>query len=194
LSAPVFLRPRAPSFSLCLTDPRCQSQSRYPHTLFPLSQRRAPALSAPPSPPSPSVTVDRRMRTRACRRVSRPRRSPTRPAPFLEPHQCPAHTPCLISHNFTLSHALPTPLAAAGDPRPCSLPSSSPETAPSLPELRPEVRHPSLGPISLIVPCARPISPSPVFGHGGPSCSRGGWPIQPGLVHRISSLCRPFLC
>jgi hypothetical protein len=72
-----------------------------------------------------------------------------RPAPFLEPRQCPAHTPCLISLSFTLSRALPTPPAAAGDPRPRSQPSSSPETAPSLLELRPEVRHSSLCPISL---------------------------------------------
>jgi hypothetical protein len=85
--------------------------------------------------------VDQRVRTCACRRISRPRRPPMRPAPFLEPRQCPAHTPHLISCSFTLSRALPTPPAAAGDPHPRSWPSSSPETAPSLPELCPEVRR-----------------------------------------------------
>jgi hypothetical protein len=125
----------------------------------------------------PALVVDRRVRTRARRRVSRPRRPPTRLAPFLEPYQCPAHTPCLISHNFTLSRALPTPPAAAEDPRPRSRPSSSPEIAPSLPELRPEVRHSSPCPISPIVPCVRPILPSPVLGRVSPPCSRGGRPI-----------------
>jgi hypothetical protein len=122
----------------------------------------------------PAPAVDRRVRTRARRGVSRPRRPPTRHAPFLEPRQCPPHSPYLISCSFTLSRALPTPPAAAGDPRPRSRPSSSPETAPSLPELRPEVRHPSPCPISLIAPCVRPISPSPVLSRSGPPCSRGG--------------------
>jgi hypothetical protein len=100
-----------------------------------------------------------------------------RPAPFLEPRQCLALAPRLISHTLALSRALSSPPAAAGDPRSCSRPSSSPETALSVPELCPEVRHPSPCPISLIVPCVRPISPSPVLGHGSPPCSRGGRPI-----------------
>jgi hypothetical protein len=104
-----------------------------------------------------ALAVDRRVRTRAHHRISRPRRPPTHPAPFLEPRQCPAHAPCLTSHSFTLFRALPTPPAAAGDPRPRSRPSSSPETAPSLPELRPEVRHPSPCPIFPIALCAWPI-------------------------------------
>jgi hypothetical protein len=116
------------------------------------------------------LAVDRLVRSHARRRISRPRRPPTRPAPFLEPRQCPTHTRHFILHTLTLSRALPTPPAAAGDPRPCSRPSSSPETAPSLPELCPEVRHLSPCPISTIAPCARPILPSPVLGHGGPSC------------------------
>jgi hypothetical protein len=125
----------------------------------------------------PALVVDRRVRTRARRQVSRPRRPPTRPAPFLEPRQCLVHASRLISHSFTLSRALPMPPAAAGDPRPRFWPSSSPETAPSLPELRPEVRHPSPRPIFPIAPCARPIWPSLVLGRDGPPCSRGGWPI-----------------
>ncbi|ONM32786.1 hypothetical protein ZEAMMB73_Zm00001d041288 [Zea mays] len=110
--------------------------------------------------------MDRRVRTRARRRISRPQRPPTRPTLFLEPRHCPTHTPHLISCSFALSRALPSPPAATGDPRPCSRPSSSPETAPSLPELRPEVRHPSPCPIFLIAPYVRPISPSPVLGRG----------------------------
>jgi hypothetical protein len=124
-----------------------------------------------------ALAVDRCVRTRARRQISRPRRPPTCPTPFLEPRQCPAHTPPLISLGFTLSRALPTPPAAAGDPRPCSRPSSALETVPSLPELRPKVRHPSPCPISLIAPYVRPISPSPVLDRGGSPCSRGGRPI-----------------
>jgi hypothetical protein len=125
----------------------------------------------------PALAVDRRVRTRARRWISRPRRPPTRLTPFLEPHQCLAHTPRLISLDFTLFHALPTPPATAQDPRPRSRPSSSLETAPSLPELRPEVRHSSPCPISPIAPYVRPISPSPVLGRGGPPCSRDDRPI-----------------
>jgi hypothetical protein len=125
----------------------------------------------------PALAVDRRVRTRARRRVSRPRCPPTRPSPFLEPRPCPAHTPRLISLSFTLSRALPSSPDAAGDPRPRSRPSSSPETAPSLPELRLEVRHPSPCPISPVAPCVRPISPWPVLGRGGPPCSHGDQPI-----------------
>jgi hypothetical protein len=99
------------------------------------------------------------------------------PSSLLRASLVPHAHPHLISRSFALSHALPTSPAAAGDPRPCSRPSSSSETAPSLPELRPEVRHPSPCPISLIVPYARPISPSLVLGRGGPPCSHDGWPI-----------------
>jgi hypothetical protein len=171
-SAPVSFA-RALPLSLCLTGPDRQSSSRCPERPSFLSLRRGPALSASPSP---RVAVDRRMRTRARQWVSQPRRPPTHLAPFIEPCQCPAHTPHLISHTLT---PLSRSVLAAGDPRPCPRPSSSSETAPSLPELRPEVRHPSSCPISLIVPYARPISPSPVFGRGGPPCSRGGRPIWP---------------
>jgi hypothetical protein len=97
----------------------------------------------PVSSTLPTPVVDRRVRTHAHRRISRPRRQPTRPAPFLEPRQCPAlPPPCLISRSSAHSRALPTSPTATGDPRPCSQPSSSPETAPDLPELRPEVRLP----------------------------------------------------
>jgi hypothetical protein len=160
--------------SLCLASPDCQSPSRCPaHPFSSLSAPWAYPVSSAPS----ALAVDRLVRTRARHRISRPRHPPTRPAPFIEPRQCPAHTPRLISLSFTISRALPKPPAAAGDPRPCSQPSSSPETAPSLPKLRPEVRHPSPCPISPIAPSARPISPSPVLGRGGTPCSHGGRPI-----------------
>jgi hypothetical protein len=190
LSAAVLPRARPPSLARCPVGPICRRRFPSPARSISLSvsrpriaSRRAIAprapfsLSAPwacPVSSTPSaLVVDRRMHNRARRRISRPRRPPTRLAPFLEPRQCPAHTPRLISLSFTLSRALPTPLATAGDPRPCSRPSSLPETAPSLPELRPEVRHPSPCPISPIVPCVRPISPSSVLGHGGQPCLRG---------------------
>jgi hypothetical protein len=124
-----------------------------------------------------TLAVDWRVRTRARHRVSRPRRPPTCPTPFLEPRQCLALAPRLISHTLALSRALPSPPDATEDLRPCSWPSISPETAPSLPELRPEVRHPSPCPISLIAPCVHPILPSPVLDRGGLPCSRGGRPI-----------------
>ncbi|PWZ37492.1 hypothetical protein Zm00014a_004443 [Zea mays] len=141
----------ARSLSLPVSRARIASTEQLPRVpLSPLSASWTLPVSSAPS----ALAVDRRVRTRARHRISRPRRSPTRPAPFLEPRQCPAHTPHLISRSFALSRALPTPPTAAEDPRPRSRSSSSRETAPSLPELRPEVRHPSPCPISLIAPCA----------------------------------------
>jgi hypothetical protein len=142
----------------------------------PLSSLSAPRACPVSSTPS-ALAVDRRVRTRSHRQISRPRRPPTRPTPFLEPRQCPTLAPRLISHTLALSRTLSTPPATTGDPRPRSRPSSSPETAPSLPELCPEVRHPSPCPVSPIAPCAQPISPSPVLGRGGPPCSHGVRPI-----------------
>jgi hypothetical protein len=168
-----FSSPRAPSLSLSRGP---GSPVTEPLPRAPLSSLSAP-WACPVSSAFSALAVDRRVRTHARRRISRPRRPPTCPAPFLEPRQCPTHTPHLIPRSFTLARALPTPPPAAGDPRPRSQPSSSPETAPSLPELCPEVRHPSPCPISPIVLCVRPISPSPVLGRGGPPCSRGGRPI-----------------
>jgi hypothetical protein len=163
-----FSQPRA--LSLCFAGAVRQCRAVAPRVPFSLPA----SWASPVSSAFFALAVDWRVRTRARRRVSWPRRPPTRPAPFLEPRQCPVHTPHLISRSFTLSRALPSPPAAAGDPRPRPRPSSSTETAPSLPKLRPEVRHPSPCPISLIAPCVRPISPSPVLGRGGPPCSRGG--------------------
>jgi hypothetical protein len=190
LSAAVPLSPpRALSLTLCPMGPTCRRQ--FPSPARSLSLCLVGPVRQLPSrcPARPlfslcAVGLPCQFRLPRSRRISRPRRPPTRPAPFLEPRQCPAHAPCLISHSFTLSRALPTPPAAAGDPRPRFRPPSSPETAPSLPELRPEVRHPSPCPISPIAPCARPISPSPVLVRGGPPCSLGGRPIELGLVPR----------
>jgi hypothetical protein len=161
------------SLSLCLSVSRARFASAEPlpsRVPFSISTPWACLVSSVPS----ALAVDRRVRTRARHQISRPRRTPTRPAPFLEHRQCPALAPRLISHTLALSRALPSPSDVAGDPSPRSRPSSSPETAPSLPELRPEVRHPSPCPISLIAPCVRPISPSPVLDRGGSPCSRGG--------------------
>jgi hypothetical protein len=158
LSAAVLPRARPPSLARCLVGPISRRQFPLPARSLSVSRARitshravaprAPfSLSAPWACPISSahsaLPMDRRVRTRARHRIPQPRRPPTRLAPFIEPRQCPPHTPHLISHSFTLSRVLPTLSAAAGDPRPRSWPSSSPETAPSLPELRPEVRHPS---------------------------------------------------
>jgi hypothetical protein len=128
----------APSLSLS-RGPRSPVVEPLPRA--PLSSLFAPWACPVSSAPS-ALAVDRRVRTRARRRISRPRRPPTRPAPFLEPHQCPAHTPCLILLSFTLSRALPSPPADARDPRPRSRPSSSLETAPSLPRAPPRGETP----------------------------------------------------
>jgi hypothetical protein len=186
--------PRAPSLSRLLPSgadlsvpvfftgalPLSLSLSRRPGSLVSSHCPRAsPFLSTPwacPVSSAPSaLAVDQRVRSRTRRRISRPRRPPTHLAPFLEPRRWPTHTPRLISLSFTLSRALPSSPDIARDPR--SRPSSSPETAPSLLELCPEVRHPSPCPISPIAPCVRQISPSPVLGRGGPPCSRCGQPI-----------------
>jgi hypothetical protein len=105
------IAPVRPLFSLCAVGQPCQI--RLPRT------HRGPARAHSRTSPGFSATT------------------PARPALYLEPRQCPAHIPHLISRSFALSRALPSPLAAVGDPRPCSRPSSSPETAPSLLELRP---------------------------------------------------------
>jgi hypothetical protein len=180
LSAPVTSPAHSLSLSLslslfvCLTGPDRHSPSRCP--AYPFSSLSASWAYPVSSVPS-ALVVDRHVRTRARRQISRPRRPPTRAAPFLEPRQCPAHTPHLISLSFTISRALLTPPAAAKDPHPRSQPSSLSETAPSLTELHLKVRHPSPCPISPVAPCVRPISPSPVLGRDGPPCSRGGRPI-----------------
>jgi hypothetical protein len=156
-----------------------------------LSVSRARSASrrdvAPHAPFSSLYTVDPTCQFRTLRACRGPARAHSRtsldfsattlahaPSSLLRAPPVPRAHPHLILRSFALSRALPTPLAAAGDPQPRSRPSSSPKTAPSLPELRPKVRHPSLCPISLIAPCVRPISPLPVLGRGGPPCSRGG--------------------
>jgi hypothetical protein len=89
LSAPVSLA-RALPLSLSLSR-GSGSPVAEPLPRAPLSSLSAPwtlhvsfAFSA--------LVVDRRVRTHACRWVSRPRRPPTCPAPFIEPRQCPTHT------------------------------------------------------------------------------------------------------
>jgi hypothetical protein len=81
LSALVFL-PCTRSLSLSLAGPDRQSPSCCP--AHPFSSLSAPWACPVSSAPS-ALAVDRRVRTRACRRISRPRHPPTCPAPFLEP-------------------------------------------------------------------------------------------------------------
>jgi hypothetical protein len=145
LSAAVLPRARPPSLALCSVGPTCRRQFPSPIRSLSLSISRARFASAEPLPPHvpfslsapwaclvryafPAHAVDRRVRTRARRRISQPRTPPTPPTPFLETHQCPAPAPRLISHTLALSRALPSPPDAAGDPSLRSQPSSSPET------------------------------------------------------------------
>jgi hypothetical protein len=60
------------------------SQVAEPLPRVPLSSLSAPWACPVSSAPS-TLAVDRRVRTRTRRRISRPQRPPTRPAPFLEP-------------------------------------------------------------------------------------------------------------
>jgi hypothetical protein len=170
LSAPV-TSPARSSLSLSL------SRGSGPPVIEPLPRASLFSLSAPwASPVSFALSARRRGPAHAHSRTS-PGFSATTPTlasssllrapPMPRAHPSP-------SRSFTFSHALPSPPAAAGDLRQRPRPSSSPKSMPSLPELRPEVKHPSSCPISLIAPCVRPISPSPVLGRGGPPCSHGG--------------------
>ena len=140
---------RSPSLSVSWARAASRRAITLVHPFLSLSASWASPVSSSPS----VLAVDQRVRPRARRRVSRPRRHPCTSAPFLEPRQCPALAPHLISRSFALSRARPTPLVVAGDPRPRFRPSSSPETSPSLPELRPEVRHPS----PCLIPLLRPM-------------------------------------
>jgi hypothetical protein len=117
----------------------------------------------PVSSAIPAPAVDQRARTRSHRRDPRPRRFAHALAPF-EPRPCPHSLPRLISRSPAPARALLTPPDIAGDPCPPPRPSSSPDTAPSHPELHHKVRHLypcSVSPISL---CGRPISASLEFG------------------------------
>jgi hypothetical protein len=113
LSAPVSF---APARSLYLASPVRQSPSHCPARPFLLSLRRGPSMSV--SPPPSSLWTDACALTHVAGFLGHD--APTRPAPFLEPRQCLAHTPHLISRSFALSRAVPTPPATAGDPRPRS--------------------------------------------------------------------------
>jgi hypothetical protein len=145
--------------------------SRCPTRPFSLSASWAsPVSSALLSP-----AVDERARTRARRRIHGHVALPT-PQLLFEPRPCPHSLPCLISRSPAHARALLTPPDLTGDPRPPPRPSSSSETAPSHPELRPEVRHLcpcSVSPISL---CCWPILASPEFDRGGPPRPRGDRP------------------
>jgi hypothetical protein len=119
LSAPIFFTRALPlSLSRGPGSPVAEPLPRAP--LSSLSASWACPVSSIPS----ALAVDRRVRTRARRRISRPRRSPTRPAPFLEPSQCPAPHFAQLHSLSSSAHASsrrrrPTPMfptiQAAGD-------------------------------------------------------------------------------
>jgi hypothetical protein len=109
--------PRASLFSLCAVDP--------PYQFRPPLAHRGPARAHSRTSPDFSATTP-------IHAPSSLLRAP--PVPALAP---PPH----FAQHRPLSRALPSPLDAATEPCPRSRLSSSPETALSLPELRPEVRH-----------------------------------------------------
>jgi hypothetical protein len=143
------IAPARPLFSLCAMGLSCQ--------FCLLCARRGPARAHSRTSLGFSATTPAHAPNSLFRAPPVPR---TRPSP-----------------HFARPRPLSRSALAARDPSRRSRPSSWPETAPSLPELRPEVRHPSPCPIPLIAPCVRPISPSPVLDRGDPPCSRGGRPI-----------------
>jgi hypothetical protein len=119
-----------------LSVPRARPVSAMSHTLrAPVPYRCAVGLPCqlrlPREPPWISTHT---------RQEPRPRRLPTRPSSLLSTARTRSLS-YLISRKLTLSLALPSPLALAGDPRPPCRPSSPPEAAPSHPELRLEVRN-----------------------------------------------------
>jgi hypothetical protein len=71
---------------------------------MPLSSLSAPWAYPVSSAPS-ALAVDRHVCTRARRRISRPRRLPTGPAPFIEPRQCPARPSPHFVQLRPLSHS-----------------------------------------------------------------------------------------
>jgi hypothetical protein len=84
LLVPVFFPTRSLSLSRGLGPPVVEP---LPHT--PLSSLSAPWACLVSSAPT-AFAVDQRVRISARRWISRPRRSPTRPAPFLEPRAHPS--------------------------------------------------------------------------------------------------------
>jgi hypothetical protein len=102
--------PRTPFFSLCAVGLTCQ--------FCPLRARRRPARAHSRTSPDFSATMPAHA-----------------PSSLLRAPQVPRAHP---SPHFTQLHPLSRSSHAAGDPRPRSRPSSSPETTPSLPELRSE--------------------------------------------------------
>jgi hypothetical protein len=110
--------PSGADLSVPVPPPHTLSLSRGPGSLVAEPLPRAPlsSLSASwvchvSSAPS-TLVVDRRVRTRARRRISRPRLPPTRPAPFLEPPSAP-RSPlasfCTLLPSLALCPRLQTP-------------------------------------------------------------------------------------
>jgi hypothetical protein len=98
LSVPVSFA-RSLSLSLCLAGPVRQCRAVVPARPFLLTVSWACPISSTPS----ALAVDRRVRTRARRRVSRSRHPPTRPAPLLRAPPVPRAHP---SPHFAQLHPL----------------------------------------------------------------------------------------
>jgi hypothetical protein len=143
-----FLRPRAPLPSLPRGPALPDAESLPCAPVLSLSLRCGPPLSVLPSPRPPWTSE------RALAHVVGILGYITFPTPQLlfEPRPCPHSLPHLISRSPAPTRALLMPPDLTRDPRPPPRPSSSPETALSHPELRPEVRH--------LCPCL--VSPSSV--------------------------------
>jgi hypothetical protein len=188
LSAAVLPRARPPSLARCPVGPICRRQFPSPAHSLSLSVSRAWIASrqvvAPSTPFFSLYVMGLPCQFRPLRAHRGPARAHSRTSPDFSA-MMPAHAPSSLlrappvpraqpSPHFSQLHPLSRSTHAAGVSCPRSWPTSSPETAPNLPELHPEVRHLSPCPISSIAPCVRPISSSSVLGRGGPPCSRGG--------------------
>jgi hypothetical protein len=140
--------PRASFFSLCVVGLPCQFR--------PLRARRGLARAHSHTSPDFSATTPAHAPSSLLRAPLVPRAHPS-------PHFTQLHPLSRSAHDASRRRR----------PAPAFLAIQLDGAAPSLPEMR----HPSLCPISLIVPYVRSISPSSVLGRGGPPCSRGGRPI-----------------
>jgi hypothetical protein len=144
--------PERPSpLSLCAVDP--------PYQIRPPRACRGPTSAHTRTSPDFSVMTPAHAPSFLLRAPPVPRTCPPPPPHFAQ--LCPLSRSALATRRRRR-------------PAPAPRPSSSPKNAPSLPKLRPEVRHLCPCSISLVSLCAWPILASPVLGRGTPPCSRGG--------------------
>jgi hypothetical protein len=144
--------PRFPFFSLYAVG--------QPYQFCLLLTRRGPARAHSRTSPDFSATMSTHAPSSLFRAPPVPRAHPSPHFARLHPLSRSAHA---ASHRRRLAPAFPAIQLTGDRPKPPRAPL--------------QVRHPFPCPISLIAPCVRPISPSPVADRDGPPRLRGGRPI-----------------